>query len=82
MAESIVKIIAASLTFLAAVFGDAILKKWITWFLVAYESSISEASRKMISESVAEFKSKASTRYTEWEAWRQSQLNKGEPPSK
>lgn len=82
MAESIVKILASGLTFLAAIFGDAIIKKWLTWFLVAYESSISDASRKAISEAVADFNKQSSSNYSQWEQWRQQYLDKKDQPPK
>lgn len=70
MAESIVKLLSSVFGLIASLVTDALLKKWVTWVIIAYERSISEASRKEISEAVADFKSKSLGKIGEWEKWR------------
>lgn len=80
MAEGIVTIVAAVLSYLAARGIDKLIGKWAAYFTIAWEKSSNEAMRKEFSEVVDRLKESLPKKNKDWEEWRKNRgANGGKP---
>lgn len=76
MAASIVQLIAAIVSWLAAKGIDSLIGKWAAYFTIAWEKSSNEKMRVSFSETVDKMKIDLPAKHKDWEAWRKSRGTK------
>ena len=73
MAEGIVKIIASLLELFVTLKIDAIVGKWVAYFIIAWENFKSEKAKTSFNQAMADFKAKSTGNAGIWDEWRKKQ---------
>lgn len=70
MVDSILKLCAAIVGYLAARGIDAIIGKWLAYFIIAWEERASDKSKAAFAEAMKSIKESMPSKAAAWENWR------------